>query len=231
MRDREGTLNANSLYTGERGAGYYAQREKLRSDAAQRERAELFFDIADDSAVTLDFGCGNGALLAHLRAAQRIGVEISPYAAKDAEGRLDVVVSNLAAIGDESVDRVISFHALEHVEAPAQAIRAMWRILKPDGRIKLVVPCDVPLVNAHRFWRPDDVAMHLYAWSPLTLGNLMSVCGFVVEEAILVPNSAGGRIGRMLPRTSRLRQCLAWLKALRSGQFHAAVKARKPAVQ
>jgi SAM-dependent methyltransferase len=227
----EETLNANSLYTGDRGAEYYAQRKRLRSDLTQRERAALFLDVEDDEAITLDFGCGNGALLATLRAAQRIGIEISPYAEQDATRRLDWVVHDIDSIGTESIDCVISFHALEHVEEPSQVIRSMWRILKPDGRIKLVVPGDVPLRTVQRSWRPDDVTMHLYTWSPVTLGNLMSVCGFAIEAATLVPASAGGRLGRMLPPTSQLRQSLAWLKALRSGRFHTVVTARKPAVK
>jgi SAM-dependent methyltransferase len=220
-------LDAKSLYTGERGAEYYSQRDKLRSDVVQGERAALFLNIADDKATILDFGCGNGALLEKLSAARRIGVEISPYAAKDAEMRLDFVVNDLEAIEAESVDSVISFHALEHVEDPSTVIRGMWRVLKPHGRIKLVVPCDVPLWTAQRFWRADDVTMHLYTWSPLTLGNLVSVCGFAVEAATLVPNSAGGRVGRMLPQTNQLRLALAWLKALRTGRFHTTVTARK----
>jgi SAM-dependent methyltransferase len=224
-------VKADHLYTGERGADYYAQREKLRSVMAQRERAALFTDITDDNAVTLDFGCGNGVLLASLSAAQRIGVEISPLAAKEAEEYLDLVVSDIAAIGDGSVDRVISFHALEHVEAPAEVLRGIWRILKPGGRIKLVVPCDVPFRGAQRLWRPNDVAMHLYAWSPSTLGNLLSVCGFEVQDATVVPYSEGGRLGRRLPRTSRLHKSLAWLKALRSAHFHTVVTARKPALR
>jgi SAM-dependent methyltransferase len=223
-------LDARSLYRGERGAEYYARRQKLRSTSAQLERAAFFRDIEDNRAAILDFGCGNGALLASLRAAKRIGVEISPYAAKDAEFCLDLVVSDLAAIDTESVDCVISFHALEHVEAPGQVIRGMWRVLKPDGRIRLVVPSHVPLCTAQRYWRPDDMTMHLYTWSPLTLGNLLGVCGFAVERASLVPDSAGGRVGRMLPQTSRLRQSLAWLKALRSSKLHAVVTARKPGV-
>jgi SAM-dependent methyltransferase len=224
-------LNSNSLYTGERGAEYYAQRRKLRSGVTQQERAAFFLDIADEEGITLDFGCGNGALLANLRAAYRIGVEISPYAAKDADRHLDRVVSDIAVIDAESVDRIISFHALEHVEEPSQVIREMWRILKPDGRLKIVVPCVAPLHTAQRSWRPGDVTMHLYTWSPLTLGNLMSVRGFVIEAARLAPTSAGGRLGRMLPPTSQLRQSLAWLKALRNGRFHTMVTARKPAGQ
>jgi hypothetical protein len=53
-------LSTNSLYMGERGAEYYAQRRKLRSGVTQQERAAFFLDIADEEAITSDFGCGNG---------------------------------------------------------------------------------------------------------------------------------------------------------------------------
>jgi SAM-dependent methyltransferase len=78
-------VKASSLYTGERGAEYYAQRKMLLSEDIQGERAVFFLDIADESMVILDFGCGSGGLLAHLKAAKRIGVDISPYARRDAE--------------------------------------------------------------------------------------------------------------------------------------------------
>jgi SAM-dependent methyltransferase len=221
-------MKAAFLYTGERGAEYYAQRERLRSDSVQRERALLFRDIEDERASILDFGCGNGALLAHLHAATRIGVEISPHAAKEARKKLDVIVTTLADVADSSVDSVISFHALEHVDAPAVVLREMWRVLKPSGQIKLIVPCDVPLLRGiHSSWRPDDINMHLYAWSPQTLGNLLTLCGFAVEDARLLPASAGGRLGRMLSDGNWARLWLSWLKGIRSGRFHTVVAARK----
>ena len=49
----EGALSSNSLYTGERGADYYAQRRKLRSRVTQQERAAFFLDMADEEAITL----------------------------------------------------------------------------------------------------------------------------------------------------------------------------------
>jgi SAM-dependent methyltransferase len=140
-------------------------------------------------------------------------------------------VSTVRDIADESIDVVVSFHALEHVDDPQLVIRHMWRILRPGGAMRLVVPCDIPvLTKGHRSWELDDMNMHLYSWSPLTLGNLVSVCGFKVDDARLVPDSAGGRLGRMLPESSMLRQWLSWFKALRGGRFHTIVTARKTPV-
>ena len=221
-------MRAASLYTGDRGRRYYSQREALRSAEVQRERAALFFDVADERATVLDFGCGNGLLLAELAAARRIGVEISPEATKEAEKALDMVVADIDSVADASVDVAISFHALEHVESPASVIRAIRRVLKPNGIMKLIVPCEAPLLSpSGRHWHPNDIAMHLYTWSPLSLGNLVSVCGFTVEDARLLPDSAGGRLGRRLEPSSAVRRWLAWRKAIVSGRLHAAVTARK----
>jgi SAM-dependent methyltransferase len=224
-------MKATSFYTGERGERYHALRTKLRSDEVQRERAEFFADVADGGAVILDFGCGNGALLAHVRAAKRIGVEVNPYAAEDARARLDQIVDGIAAIPDQSVDTVISFHALEHVEDPAAALRGMHRILKSGGRLRIMVPCEMPhLRREHRLWSDGDPDMHLYTWSPLTLGNLVSMCGFDVENARLLPDSAGGRIGRLFPASSAIRKWLAGLGALKRGRYHVVVNAHKSAI-
>ena len=229
VEDAAVTAEADALYTNERGAQYYAQREALRCEDVQRERAELFFDLADASGVILDFGCGNGGVLAQLPAMRRVGIEISPFAIHDARERLDYVAANLDEIPDSSIDIAISFHALEHIAQPAQIIQNMHRVLKPGGRLRIVVPCEMPLLlREHRRWRRHDTNMHLFGWTPLTLGNLLTVCGFDVEETRIVPASAGGRFGRLLSPKNRVRRVLAYTKALISGRFHTVVTARKP---
>ena len=224
-------MKEKTLYTGERGAHYYSQRKALRSDNAQKERADYFIDLEDETASILDFGCGNGGVLAHLRAAIRIGVEISPYAAQEAKSRVDSVVDNIAYIPDESIDIAISYHALEHIEAPAATIRHIHRVLRPGGKLRIIVPCEMPfLQQAHRHWRAGDTDMHLFTWSPLHLGNLLTLCGFDIQDSKIDPCSAGGRIGSLFPKKSKARRICAFCKAaLQHGRFQTIITCKKRA--
>lgn len=43
-------------------------------------------------------------------------------------------------LADESIDRIIVIHALEHTQAVPVFLRELWRILKSDGRIIFITP-------------------------------------------------------------------------------------------
>jgi len=43
---------------------------------------------------------------------------------------------------DQSFDRVIAAHVLEHLPNPHQVLREWLRVLKPGGTLSLVLPCD-----------------------------------------------------------------------------------------
>jgi SAM-dependent methyltransferase len=180
----------SSLYAGERGAKYYAQRAVSRNLEIQQRRAEHFRDMASEELTLLDFGCGNGGVLAALPAFQRIGIEISPEAAADARTRLSSVHANLAEVMDVSIDRAISFHALEHVYDPRHELESLYRVVRPGGRIKLIVPFE----GNKRPWTSGDIDMHLFSWTPLTFGNLVSDVGFAVDQCELAPMSVSKRL-------------------------------------
>lgn len=44
--------------------------------------------------------------------------------------------------GDESFDRVIAAHVLEHLPNPHIVLREWMRVLRPSGTLSLVLPCD-----------------------------------------------------------------------------------------
>lgn len=220
-------MEAQDLYVGDKGACYFEQRAANRTMETQRKRARFFRDFTQSSQVVLDFGCGTGGVLASLDARHRIGVEISEYAVNEARRVLDEVWDDLSSIDDEAVDRIISYHALEHVDSPSHILREFVRILKPGGAVRILVPCEMPiLIRPHLGWQPND-DMHLHSWTPLTLGNLLTVSGFEIASAEMLPGSAGGRVGAFFPEDSRGRRLAAYLKSLRSGQFHTAVTAFK----
>jgi len=49
-------------------------------------------------------------------------------------------------LSDNTVSRVIVAHALEHAENPERLLREVWRVLKPGGRVAVIVP------NRRRIW-------------------------------------------------------------------------------
>lgn len=215
-------------YRGSSGRDYFEQRARLRSEFVQRQRARLFADIVTANDVVLDFGCGTGGVLAALEATERFGVEVSEHALNEAHNNLDEVFTSTTDIESEAIDCVISYHALEHVERPSETLRELYRVCKPGGRARIVVPSEMPVLLAeHRRWRAGDPTMHLFSWTPLTLGNLMSVAGFDVVEAKLLPASKVHRFSSILGNSEKLRSTLDYAKALWRGQFHVCVSARK----
>lgn len=222
-------MKAEDLYVGEAGAHYYAGRVGRRATPVQKSRAILFEDVVTPTSTALDFGCGNGGVLQSLAVKRRIGIEISELAAAEAAQCLDEVHERLDEVADESVDVVISCHALEHVDAPADVVREMHRILRPGGLVRILVPCDMPLlISSQRRWSTNDPDMHLFGWTPQTLGNLVHIGGFREIDAEMIPDSNGGRLSGLFAPGTKGRYWASLLKALRTGRFHTCVTARKP---
>jgi SAM-dependent methyltransferase len=57
-------------------------------------------------------------------------------------GRVDIVddAQTMATVGDGSFDFVIAAHVIEHLRNPIGGVRQWLRVLKPSGRLYLVVP-------------------------------------------------------------------------------------------
>lgn len=141
-----------------------------------------FSDHVKPEHIVLDFGCGGGYLLANFAAARRIGVELNPHARAQAAAQGIEVYSSLSDLSSNSVDRIISNHALEHVENPLAILKELQRVLKPKGVAVLVLPCEQPS-EAGYYWKPNDINNHLFTWCPMTFGNLCTAAGFKVLDS------------------------------------------------
>lgn len=176
-----------STYTGEKGQEYYDMRAVRRSDFLQKRRASHFQPFIKPADIVLDFGCGTGGVLSNLECQKKIGVEVNEPSANEARAKELEIFENIQAIEDNLVDVVISNHALEHVPDPAYQIKEIGRVLKSGGKTVLVVPAESPAFYRFSKWKHNDPDRHLFSWTPLSFGNLISQCGFDVEKSYRRP--------------------------------------------
>ncbi len=149
LRESEGimTLHSKAIFIYGAAVNYYAesdlyfaQRTGARSDHNQALRASLFADLSAEA--ILDFGCGTGGIISRLSANRRIGVEIGHEAAEVARSKGIEVYLSLNEV--PPVDIAISFHALEHVDGDVASLEGIFKAVKPGGRVRLIVPGELP---------------------------------------------------------------------------------------
>jgi len=138
-----------------------------------------FIKYISQDDVVLDFGCGGGYLLKNIDCKKRLGVEINPLAAETAKRNGVEVYSKVEDVQDESIDVIISNHALEHALQPLDELRELKKKLKVGGKVIFVVPCE----NISMRYKSDDINHHLYSWSPMCLGNLFVEAGYSLIES------------------------------------------------
>ncbi len=161
----------------------------------------------------LDFGAGEGHLVAAFRALgiDARGVEPSPAGRSEARRRYGIELwEALPETRPRDCDAIVLVHSLEHVEDPLRTLRSLLGWLAPGGTVFI----EVPNVKSFEMLRPErrriilSLPIHLYHFTPKTLGAVLEAAGFRVVCAKLT-NPAW----------------LEWLLALRA-RMNGAQKAR-----
>lgn len=133
--------------------------------------------------ILMDFGCGGGYLLNQFQNTTKIGFEINKSAQEQCKTFGIDVYDSFDDICDNSIDTIISNHALEHVPLPLDTLKSLYSKLKPSGKMIIVVPCEQPHENGFNY-KEDDINQHLHTWCPQTLGNLAKLAGFQVNLCV-----------------------------------------------
>ena len=119
-----------------------------------------------------------------MNCSKKLGVEVNPNAADCARENGIEVFADLSEVDNESIDIVISNHALEHTLNPFGELKKLYKKLKSGGKIVFTVPCESVSVR----YKPNDINYHLYSWSPMCIGNLFTEAGFFVIESKFYPH-------------------------------------------
>jgi 2-polyprenyl-3-methyl-5-hydroxy-6-metoxy-1,4-benzoquinol methylase len=162
-------------------------------------RPEMIAFVPSQARRLLDFGCGDGAFGAALKAARGIevvGVEPASQAAEAARQRLDRVVSadiqsEALPLEARSFDCVVCNDVLEHLADPWTALQRLRDYVRPGGWLV----ASIPNVRHHRVvrrliwpgeWRYEDDGVldrtHLRFFTKRSATDLVAGAGFQIER-------------------------------------------------
>lgn len=183
--DDERTRGAVSRrYLGSAGRDYYNRFQRTSARRGAPILASRFSPHVRPDDFVVEFGCGGGFLLGLIEAREKVGIEVNDAARSEAFDAGLQVRRDLSEVGSRSADVVMTNHALEHTLDPYSQLREMLRILKPGGRLVLVVP--IGDWRAERNVRADDRDGHLFSWTPQNMYNLLTEVGFDDVEAEVI---------------------------------------------
>ena len=70
----------------------------------------------------MDFGCGGGYLLDNFTNTKKIGFEINKSAWNEIISKGITAVNDFSSIHDDSIECIISNHAMEHIPSPIEVL-------------------------------------------------------------------------------------------------------------
>lgn len=218
----------NQHYVGDTNWDYFQHfGDQLLSDELSAQSATKINRHLRPAEKLADFGCSAGRITRLLNAQKRVGIEISQTAGRVAREKSGIdVVTDVRALADGDYDAVVTHHALEHVESPFSMLREFHRILKPGGQLIAVVPGETGWYKRSRTWR-DEVNKHLYTWTPLTFGNLVSEAGFHVEQAHTLRYEHESPHLGPFKSLSLSRKLMGWARQLLQGETEVLVVATR----
>jgi SAM-dependent methyltransferase len=138
----------------------------------------------------LDYGCGNGGLVRHVRGAvgcEALGFEeggIVPAAREAGVPILDR--ADLAGV-EGSFDVVTSIEVLEHVADPVETLTRIRRLLRPGGVFFYTTGNARPFRDRLLDWSYFRPEIHISLYEPESMRRALERAGFETRQAGYVP--------------------------------------------
>ncbi|MEO1203164.1 MAG: class I SAM-dependent methyltransferase [Pseudomonadota bacterium] len=191
----------------------YSGVENLESMLAARNYNAWLTDTVSrnlSGARVLDFGAGQGLFARRLRdrgiVVECLEPDVELQRALERDGLR--VFSELSAVGNESFDSVYSLNVLEHIENDADALKRLFALLRPGGRLILYVPAFMVLYS-----EMDRLVGHFRRYRRAGLVDKVTSAGFSVQAvryvdslgffAALAFRCFGDKSGRVSPGAVR----------------------------
>jgi len=213
-------------YAGDAGARYFEWQRGI-GQLGGKLNLFKFAPYTSEDAVVCDFGCGGGYLLEHLPGREKVGVEVSAEARREASIRGVRVAASTAELPDAHFDVIVSNHALEHAVRPLDELRGLRQKLKVGGRMVFCLPVDD--WRSQRTYSRDDVNHHLYTWSPQLAGNLFSEAGLAVRSVRLLRHAWSPKIWRLFGWSAALFRLACFLNSVVRRRYQLLVVAERVA--
>jgi phosphatidylethanolamine/phosphatidyl-N-methylethanolamine N-methyltransferase len=111
---------------------------------------ESSFGANDHFPRVLEVGAGTGVHVGYVRHSydEYVMTDLNPPMLASADRKATAAVltevqdATALTYEDESFDRVIAVHVLEHLPRPHEVLREWFRVLRPGGTMSIVLPCD-----------------------------------------------------------------------------------------
>ncbi len=213
-------------YTGDAGTRYFEWQRDI-GRLGGRLNLFKFAPHIPAGATVCDFGCGGGYLLEQLPGREKVGVEVSAEARREAASRGMRVVASTAELPDDHFEVIVSNHALEHVIRPLDELVALSRKLKVGGRMIFCLPVDD--WRGQRTYRPDDINHHLYTWSPQVAGNLFSEAGLAVRSVHVLRHAWSPKLWRGFGWNATIFRLVCFINSVAKHRYQLLVVAGRPA--
>jgi SAM-dependent methyltransferase len=138
----------------------------------------------------IDFGCGNGGLVRHVRAAagcQIVGFE-EGWVAGHARGfGIPILNESELAAHAGTCDVVTAIEVIEHVEDPVAVLRRIRALLKPGGLLFLTTGNAAPYRDRFLEWGYNVPEIHISFFEPATLRTALEKAGFRADFRGFLP--------------------------------------------